>query len=103
MERDIRRKAWKKVKAIKRFYVHAGIYGILAMFFFFMNMVTDPFDMWFFYPLIPLGALLAFHYLAVFGIPGTDLLSKDWEKRENSKSNWISWITIPLILAKITV
>lgn len=85
MANDIRKKAWKKVKAIKRFYIHASIFIIMGFFFFFMNMVTDPFDMWFFFPMIPWGALLAFHYLFVFGIPGTGLLGSEWEEREFEK------------------
>ena len=82
MRHDIRKKAWKKVKAIKRFYIHGSIFIIMGLFFFFMNMVTDPFDMWFFFPMIPWGTILAFHYLLVFGIPGTGHLSSEWEERE---------------------
>ncbi len=85
MNNETRRKAWKKVKSIKRFYIHASIFVIMGIFFFFMNMVTSPFDMWFFFPMIPWGTLLAFHYLFVFGIPGTGLLSREWEEREFEK------------------
>jgi|GEM_PF-591768 len=82
MNRELKKKAWKKVKRIKRFYYHMGAFAIMGTFFFFMNMVTDPFDMWFYFPMIPWSAALAFHYLAVFGIPGTNLLTKEWEERE---------------------
>ena len=57
----------------------------MGFFFFFMNMVTDPFDMWFFFPMIPWATILSFHYLLVFGIPGTGLLGRDWEEREFEK------------------
>ena len=82
MEYDIRRKARKRVKVIKGFYIHAYSYVIMGGFFFFMNMATDPFDMWFFFPMMPWGVGLAFHYLAVFGIPGSRILSREWEERE---------------------
>jgi len=82
MSQDLRRRAWKRVRAIKRFYIHAGLTGILAIFFMTLNILTDPFDMWFFYPLIPLCSILAVHYLFVFGIPGSSLLSKEWEEDE---------------------
>ena len=82
---EIRKKAWKKVKSIKRFYIHGCAFVVMGLFFFFMNIVTDPFDMWFFFPMIPWATILAFHYLLVFGIPGTGLLSREWEEREFEK------------------
>jgi len=85
MSRDLRQRAWKRVRAIKRFYVHAGLTGIIGVFFLCMNIITDPFDMWFFYPMVPLGSILAVHYLLVFGIPGSSLLSREWEEDEFEK------------------
>lgn len=85
MDSDVRKKAWKKVKSIKRFYLHAASFAILGTFFFVMNMVTDPFFMWWFFPLIPWGVFLSFHYLFVFGIPGSKVLSREWEEREFEK------------------
>ena len=82
MEHEIRKKAWKKVKSIKRFYIHAFTFVVLGVFFFFMNMATDPWDMWFYFPMMPWAVLLSFHYLFVFGIPGTRLLSREWEEDE---------------------
>ena len=82
MDPDIRKKARKRVRAIKGFYIHAFTYVLMGVFFFLMNMTTDPWDMWFFYPMIPWGVGLSFHYLAIFGIPGTRILTKEWEERE---------------------
>ena len=82
MDREIRRKAWKRVKRKKRFFLHTGITAILGMFFFVLNIVTDPFDMWFVYPMIPITALLAVHYLFVYGFPGFNFMSRDWEERQ---------------------
>ena len=82
MHQDIRKKARKRVRAIKGFYIHAFTYVLMGIFFFLMNMTTDPWDMWFFYPMMPWGVGLAFHYLVVFGIPGTRILTKEWEERE---------------------
>jgi len=85
MDYQLHKKARKKVKRIKGFYIHASTYCIMGVFFFAMNTVTDPFDMWFFYPMIPWGAFLAFHYLIALGIPGTNILSPEWEEKEYDK------------------
>ena len=85
MNTEIRRKAWKKVKRIKRFYLHAGSTAVLGVFFFALNIVTDPFDMWFMFPMIPLLGLVAIHYLFVFGFPGFNFMSREWEEREFEK------------------
>ena len=82
MDREIQKRAWKKVKRIKRFYLHAGFTAIMGVFFFALNMVTDPFDMWFIFPMIPLTALVGIHYLFVFGFPGFNFMSREWEERE---------------------
>ena len=37
---------------------------------------------WFVYPLLGWGVGLAFHYVEVFGIPGFDILSKEWEEKQ---------------------
>ena len=85
MSRDLRKRAWKRVRAVKRFYIHAGLTAILGLFFLSMNIITSPFDIWFIYPMVPLISLVAVHYLFVFGIPGSSLLSKEWEEDEFEK------------------
>ncbi len=85
MQSEIHKRARRRVRAIKGFYIHAFSFIIMGLFFFFMNMLTDPFQMWFLFPMLPWSVGLAFHYLAVFGIPGTGLLSKEWEEREFEK------------------
>lgn len=85
MNSDLHKKAKRRVRAIKGFYIHAFTFCLMGVFFFLMNMLTDPFDMWFMFPLLPWSVGLAFHYLIVFGIPGTGILSKEWEEREYEK------------------
>ena len=57
----------------------------MSVFFFCLNVLTDPFDMWFFFPILPWAAIVAFHYVLVKGIPGTNILSKEWEEEEMEK------------------
>lgn len=74
--------AKKRVKAKKGFYQHLMSFVIVNIFLFSLNMITSPFTWWFIYPLLGWGVGLAFHYVEVFGIPGFDILSKEWEDRE---------------------
>lgn len=76
------KEAKKQVKKKKGFYVHLAVYLAVGLFFFLLNLVTSPGDWWFFFPLLPWGIGLTIHYLTVFGFPGTDILTEDWEARE---------------------
>lgn len=75
-------RAKKRVKAKKAFYQHLMSYAIVNLFLFALNIVTSPSHYWFIYPMLGWGIGLAFHYVDVFGIPGFDILSKEWEDRE---------------------
>ncbi len=78
-------KAKKKVKERKDFYQHLMSYAIVNTFLFALNIITSPGYLWFVFPLMGWGVGLAFHYVSVFGIPGFDILSKEWEERELEK------------------
>ncbi|MCC6726020.1 MAG: 2TM domain-containing protein [Saprospiraceae bacterium] len=78
-------KAKKRVKDKKDFYQHLMSYAIVNTFLFVLNMITSPSYLWFVFPLLGWGVGLAFHYVGVFGIPGFDILSKEWEERELEK------------------
>jgi len=79
------RKAKKKVKSKKEFYQHLMAFVIVNFFLFALNMVTSPFTWWFHFPLLGWSVGLAFHYVEVFGVPGFDILSHEWEDRELDK------------------
>ncbi len=78
-------KAKKRVKDKKDFYQHLMSYAIVNTFLFALNIITSPGYFWFVFPLMGWGVGLAFHYVSVFGIPGFDILSKEWEERELEK------------------
>lgn len=83
MEDEIYRKAQKRVKQKKGFYIHFSVYIAVGIFFLTMNLVTDPWDLWFFYPLMPWGVSLLIHYFAIFGLPGKErVLTSKWEEKE---------------------
>lgn len=78
-------KAKKRVKAKKEFFQHLMSFAIVNLFLFVINLLTSPSYFWFVFPLMAWGVGLAFHYVDVFGIPGYDILSKEWEERELEK------------------
>lgn len=85
--RELKKQAKKRVEEKKGFYVHFAVYAACAIFFFLLNVLTGGGrgDWWFFYPVLGWGLGVAIHYVSVFGIPGTDILSKRWEDRELEK------------------
>ncbi len=75
-------KAKKRVKSKKDFFQHLTAYVIVNFFLFALNMITSPFTWWFHFVTLSWGIGLVFHYVEVFGIPGFNVLSKDWEEKE---------------------
>ena len=83
-----KRKARLRVLAKRRFFIHLGIFGIVSLFLFTINILTGS-TLWFYWPVISWGLAVAIHYLVTFGVPGTDILSKEWEEREYEKEMYI--------------
>ena len=81
---DIFQEAERRVKAKAKFFKHLAAYIIVNGFLLTTSLFTgDPFA-----PLpvaLGWGVGLAFHYLKVFGIPGSGVLSKEWEDKEYRK------------------
>ena len=82
-EDDLRR-AKKRVKMKKGFYAHFSSYVIINAFLFFINASTGG-EVWFIWPLMSWGVALAFHYIGVFGFPGSGIGGSDWEERQLEK------------------
>ena len=82
MTDPILRKAKKKVRAKKGFFIHAGVMAIISVFLLIIGF-TDGENM-----AIPVSALwvsVAIHYLSVWGIPGFGQGGQDWEANELEK------------------
>lgn len=82
-EREILEQAKKRVKAKKGFYAHLTSYCITIGFFFFVNLMSDPGEWWFYWPAGAWGVGLAFHYFGVFGVLGSK--NNNWEEKELQK------------------
>ena len=74
--------AKKRVEEKRKFYRHLSTYWTFGVFFFVMNAITDFGDWWFYWPMLGWGIGLASHYFKVFGLPGTDGYSAQWEEQE---------------------
>ncbi len=74
--------AKKRVKKKKEFYHHLVSYVSVNVFLIFLNLLTSPTELWFYFPMMGWGIGLLFHYVDVFGIPGFGMLDREWEKRE---------------------
>ncbi len=83
-ESDIFQEAQQRVRAKAKFYKHLFAFLVINGFFFVSALFEgDPFA-----PLIVTaswGVGLAFHYLKVFGFPGSGVLSREWEDKEYKK------------------
>jgi hypothetical protein len=84
MEKDVYDLARKRVKKKKGFYGHLSAFIAVSIFFFIMNIATwgESGEWWFFFPVLPWSIGLIIHYFSVFGLPGTDIMTRDWEERE---------------------
>ena len=82
-ENEILRKAKKRVRAKKGFYIHLTTYVIVMSFLFFINLMTSPNFWWFLFPLAGWAMGIAGHYFTVFGLLGVG--NRDWERKEVAK------------------
>lgn len=87
--RNLHKKAKQRVIAKKGFYIHFGIYVIISIFLFLINLLADPSDYWFYYPVLSWGIAVAIQYFVTFGVPGSDILSQEWEERELEREMYI--------------
>jgi len=78
-------KARKRVKAKKEFYQHLNSYVSVCGFLLVLNLVTSPSHFWFVYPMLGWGIGLAIHFMSVFGLPGMEHGTDDWEERAIQK------------------
>jgi hypothetical protein len=62
--------------ALRGFYVWVGIYIAVSLFLLINNLITDPYNLWFYWPMLG-GAML----LAVYGITIV-AFGQDWEERK---------------------
>jgi hypothetical protein len=80
-EQEIKyQRAKKRVGALRRFYVHLGLYIVVNLILFLIDISTSPGSLWFYWPLLGWTIAIAFHAVSVYGFGG--LLGADWEEKK---------------------
>ena len=74
-------RAKERVEALRYFYVHLGVYVLINLFLFLLNIITTPADLWFYWPLLGWGICgVVVHWFYVFGFGR--LFGADWEEKK---------------------
>ena len=80
-DQDIRyEKARKKVEMIKWFYIDIGLYVVINLSLFLLNILTTPDNLWFYWVMLAWGIGLAVHAVVVYGF--SNVLGDEWEERK---------------------
>ena len=80
-EQEIKyQRAKKRVKALKGFYVHLGVYVTVNLFLFLLNIIASPDSLWFHWPLLGWGIAIVLHAFSVFGSGRP--LGAEWEEKK---------------------
>jgi TctA family transporter len=77
---DRREEARRWVRRKRRFSTILGIYLALSLLWFAIDMLTGTDDLWFYWPMLGAGLIVAVIGIAMFGISG--LFPADWEQRQ---------------------
>ena len=73
-------RAKKRVEALRGFYVHLGVYVVVNLFLFLLNIITSPDKIWFYWVLLGWGIAVVAHAFSVFGFGR--LFGTDWEEKK---------------------
>jgi hypothetical protein len=80
-EREVKyQRAKERVKALRGFYVHLGVYVLVNLLLFLINITTAPTSLWFYWPLLGWSIAIVVHAFSVFGF--VRLFGADWEERK---------------------
>ena len=77
---ELLERAKKRVEDTKGLYTHLGVYLIVNLALFAINMITNPDTLWFYWPLLGWGIGVALHVFA-FVAEGR-LLGPEWEEKK---------------------
>ena len=77
---DRREEARRWVRRKRRFYTILAVYLALSVLWFAIDMLTGTDDLWFYWPMLGAGLIVAVIGIAMFGIGG--LFGGGWERRQ---------------------
>lgn len=73
-------RARKRVRDVRDFYVHLGVYLIVNGALFAINMLTSPDTLWFYWPLLGWGVGVAIHAFSL--VTEGFVFGEEWEERK---------------------
>jgi hypothetical protein len=79
-EQERYERASKHVEELKSFYTHLGVYIVVNVGLFLINIMTSPRGLWFYWVLIGWGIGLLIHAFNVF--ISERVMGPDWEERK---------------------
>jgi hypothetical protein len=79
-QKDLRVEAQQWVRKKRILYTIVGIYAVLSLMWFAIDMADGTDSLWFYWPMLGTGAGVAVAAVVMFGIGG--LFGADWERRE---------------------
>ncbi len=77
---DIEQEVRERVKELKDFYGHLGVYVLVNVFLIIINLLTSPGFFWAIFPMLGWGIGLGAHAVGLFGLFGIG--GKAWEERK---------------------
>jgi uncharacterized membrane protein YccC len=75
-----RKEALRWVRRKRILYTILGVYAVLSLMWFLIDMADGTGSLWFYWPMLGTGAAVAVAAVAMFGMGG--LLGADWERRQ---------------------
>jgi 2TM domain len=80
---DRRQAARRFVRRKRRFYTILVVYLALSLLWFVIDLLTGTDDLWFYWPVLGAGLIVAVIGIAMFGLGG--LFGADWEQQQVDK------------------
>lgn len=73
-------RAKERVESLRWFYFHLGVYLLVNLFLFLLNIITSPDSLWFYWPLLAWGVGLILH--GFFVLASVRLFGADREEKK---------------------
>jgi hypothetical protein len=77
---DKYQRAKKRVVALRGFYVHLGVYVLVNLLLFVLDIMIFPTSLWFYWPLLGWTVAIVVHAFSVFGYGRR--FGAEWEERK---------------------
>ena len=79
-QQDARAAAQRWVRKLRLLYTMVGVYAVLSVMWFAIDMADGTEDIWFYWPMLGTGVIVAVTAIVLVGVGG--LFGADWERRQ---------------------